>query len=80
MPPDLFCHSPFVTWRMRDLRVLTDGSSALALSRPSRNPHGAPSLRAVKDDVYARLARRRRKAQMAARRALGVHDDMRRAF
>lgn len=65
---------------MRDLRLLTDGSSALALPGASRHPHGAPALRAVKDDVYARLARRRRKAQMAARRTLGVHDDVRRTF
>jgi hypothetical protein len=34
------------------------------------------ALKAVEEDVYGQLARRRRKAQMAARRALGVHDDM----
>lgn len=35
------------------------------------------TLKAVEGNVYARLARRRRKAQMAARRQLGVHDDCR---
>lgn len=33
-------------------------------------------LKVVEDDIYGKLARRRRKAQMAARRELGVHDDM----
>lgn len=36
------------------------------------------ALKAVEADIYGKLARRRRKAQMAARRMLGVHDDTRR--
>ena len=63
---------------MRDMRLLVDGTSVLALAgEPGRTSKRMP-LKAVEDDVYGKLARRRRKAQMAARRALGVHDDVRR--
>jgi hypothetical protein len=63
---------------MRDLRLLVEGTSVLAFE--SGPPAGWKRLRlkAVEDDVYGKLARRRRKAQMAARRELGVHDDTRR--
>jgi hypothetical protein len=62
---------------MRDLRMLSEGTSVLAFTA---NGEGQAwkrvPLKAVEEDVYGKLARRRRKAQMAARRALGVHDDM----
>lgn len=63
---------------MRDLRLLIDGTSVLALTGERGPASKRLRLKAVEDDVYGRLARRRRKAQMAARRALGVHDDVRR--
>lgn len=63
---------------MRDLRLLVDGTSVLALAGERGQRSKRIPLKAVEDDVYGRLARRRRKAQMAARRALGVHDDVRR--
>jgi len=79
---------------MRDLKLLVEGTSPLDCARGglsvSRRPvlaftSGSDTpgwkrvpLEAVEDDVYGKLARRRRKAQMAARRQLGVHDDMRR--
>lgn len=63
---------------MRDLRLLIEGTSVLAATGDGelRTWTRAP-LKVVEDDVYGKLARRRRKAQMAARRALGVHDDIR---
>jgi hypothetical protein len=62
---------------MRDLRLLIDGTSVLALTGAAdRNTCRRQPLKMVEDDVYGRLARRRRKAQMAARRVLGVHDDV----
>jgi hypothetical protein len=62
---------------MRDLRLLIDGTSVLALTGiADRTTCKRQPLRMVEDDVYGRLARRRRKAQMDARRALGVHDDV----
>ena len=65
---------------MRDLRRLIEGTSVLAFpGEPGLRGTRVP-LKAVQDDIYGRLARRRRKAQMAARRALGVHDDTRRTF
>ena len=62
---------------MRDLRLLIEGTSVLALSGQgeTRTWKRVP-LKVVEDDVYGKLARRRRKAQMAARRELGVHDDV----
>jgi hypothetical protein len=62
---------------MRDLRLFVEGTSVLALAAngDGRGWRRVP-LKAVEEDVYGKLARRRRKAQMAARRALGVHDDM----
>ena len=65
---------------MRDLRLLTDGTSALALAGERGQTSKRMPLKAVEHDIYGKLARRRRKAQMAARRALGVHDDTRRTF
>lgn len=62
---------------MRDLRLLTDGTSVLAFSgEGDRKTWKRVSLRVVEEDIYGKLARRRRKAQMAARRELGVHDDV----
>lgn len=62
---------------MRDLRLLVDGTSVLAFEQHrGQESWRRVRLQAVKEDVYGKLARRRRKAQMAARRALGVHDDM----
>lgn len=64
---------------MRDLRLLVEGTSVLAFTGGNGTPQWRRvPLKAVEDDVYGKLARRRRKAQMAARRELGVHDDMRR--
>ncbi len=64
---------------MRDLRLLIDGTSVLAFSgEGDRNTWKRVPLKVVEEDIYGKLARRRRKAQMAARRALGVHDDVRR--
>lgn len=65
---------------MRDLRLLVEGTSVLNLAGDSRPGHPRKPLKVVEDDVYGRLARRRRKAQMAARRALGIHDDVRRTI
>ena len=78
---------------MRDLRLLVEGTSpiqsaraglsvprrrmlALAVDGEHQTGRRVP-LRVVEEDIYGKLARRRRKAQMAARRALGVHDDVR---
>lgn len=67
---------------MRDLRMLDmaiNGTSVLALAGDEgRKTWRRVPLKAVEADVYGKMARRRRKAQMAARRALGVHDDVRR--
>jgi hypothetical protein len=62
---------------MRDLRRLIEGTSVLAFTGDAggKSWKRVP-LKAVEPDVYGKLARRRRKAQMAARRALGVHDDV----
>jgi hypothetical protein len=65
---------------MRDLRLLVNGTSVLALTGEAGQTSKRVPLKAVEEDVYGKLARRRRKAQMAARRALGVHDDVRRTF
>lgn len=63
---------------MRDLRLLIEGTSVLALAGdPGRATWKRVPLKVVEEDIYGKLARRRRKAQMAARRALGVHDDVR---
>ena len=66
---------------MRDSRLLIEGTSVLAFTGAAggRGWKRMP-LKAVEEDVYGKLARRRRKAQMAARRVLGVHDDVRRTF
>lgn len=62
---------------MRDLRLLVEGTSVLAFTADGdRRTWKRVPLKAVEEDIYGKLARRRRKAQMAARRALGVHDDM----
>lgn len=64
---------------MRDLRLLVEGTSVLAFTdNGGRRAWTRVPLKAVEEDIYGKLARRRRKAQMAARRALGVHDDLRR--
>jgi len=64
---------------MRDLGLLVEGTSVLAFTGDGdRRAWKRVPLKAVEEDIYGRLARRRRKAQMAARRALGVHDDLRR--
>ena len=66
---------------MRDLRLLIEGTSVLAFTGgPDGRTWKRVPLKAVEEDVYGKLARRRRKAQMAARRELGVHDDVRRTF
>ena len=63
---------------MRDLRLLVEGTSVLAFTGEtgSSSTWKRVPLKVVEDDVYGKLARRRRKAQMAARRVLGVHDDV----
>jgi hypothetical protein len=63
---------------MRDIKMLIEGTSVLALEglRAGTSRRRVP-LKVVEEDIYGKLARRRRKAQMAARRALGVHDDVR---
>lgn len=62
---------------MRDLRLSIDGTSVLACTADGdRRTWRRVTLKAVGEDTYGKLARRRRKAQMAARRVLGVHDDM----
>lgn len=64
---------------MRDLRLLIDGTSVLAFSGEGEaKTWKRVPLKVVEEDIYGKLARRRRKAQMAARRELGVHDDLRR--
>lgn len=61
---------------MRDLRLLIEGTSVLAFTGGTDgSTWKRVPLKAVEEDVYGKLARRRRKAQMAARRELGVHDD-----
>jgi LmbE family N-acetylglucosaminyl deacetylase len=62
---------------MRDLRLLIEGTSVLASAgNEGRTTSTRMPLKVVEQDIYGKLARRRRKAQMAARRALGVHDDL----
>lgn len=62
---------------MRDLRLLVEGTSVLAFTgETGSSTWKRVPLKVVEDDVYGKLARRRRKAQMAARRVLGVHDDV----
>ncbi|MEX2272233.1 MAG: hypothetical protein WD690_12220 [Vicinamibacterales bacterium] len=63
---------------MRDLRPAVEGTSVLALAgdEGQKSWRRVP-LTVVEDDIYGKLVRRRRKAQMAARRELGVHDDLR---
>ena len=61
---------------MRDLRLLIEGTSVLAVGQGETRGWKRVPLKVVEDDVYGKLARRRRKAQMAARRELGVHDDV----
>lgn len=64
---------------MRDLRLLIEGTSVLAFTgEGERKTWKRVPLKVVEEDIYGKLARRRRKAQMAARRELGVHDDLRR--
>jgi len=64
---------------MRDVRLLVEGTSVLACTSGRDTPQWKPApLKPVEEDIYGKLARRRRKAQMAARRELGVHDDVRR--
>ena len=66
---------------MRDLRLLIHGTSVLAFTGDSgEKSWKRVPLKAVEEDIHGKLARRRRKAQMAARRVLGVHDDVRRTF
>ena len=65
---------------MRDSRRFVDGTSVLALTGQHGQAWKRVPLKAVEEDIYGKLARRRRKAQMAARRVLGVHDDLRRTF
>jgi hypothetical protein len=66
---------------MRDLRLLIEGTSVLAFTgQDGQKSWTRLPLKAVDEDVYGKLARRRRKAQMAARRVLGVHDDVPRTF
>jgi hypothetical protein len=61
---------------MRNLRLWFQGTSPLEIGREAAPTASRALLKAVETDVYGKLARRRRKAQMAARRALGVHDDL----
>lgn len=64
---------------MRDLRLLVEGTSVLAFTSGRDTPGWKRvPLKAVEEDICGKLARRRRKAQMAARRELDVHDDLRR--
>jgi len=52
--------------------VLEDDHHAPLLER--ERPDTRPSLRLLQKDVYAELARRRRRAQMAARHLLDTHS------
>lgn len=52
---------------------LLPGDAEVATRRP-RQSRRAPDLRLLRRDVYAELARRRRRAQIAARHALSSAD------
>jgi hypothetical protein len=52
----------------RQLELLDDGNVPL-VARPAREP-GQVRLRVLRKDLYAELTRRRRRAQIAARRVL----------
>jgi hypothetical protein len=43
----------------------------VALPKPAGQPRPRPTLQLLRRDIYAELARRRRRAQIAARKALG---------
>ena len=61
--------------RQLDLDLLDDlGAEAPVFRRPRPEP-GPPALRLLRRDVYAELARRRRRAQIAARHELDRATD-----
>ena len=49
---------------------LIDSEPLQARPRPQNGPQLRPTFRLLKQDVYAELARRRRRAQIAARHVL----------
>lgn len=55
--------------RQLDLMADTDGGQ-VPMIEPGRPPSGRRSLRLLRRDVYAELARRRRRAQIQARHLL----------
>jgi len=57
--------------RQLDLDLLTDDADAVSQAfRPVPTEPSRPTLRLLRRDVYAELARRRRRAQIAARHEL----------
>ena len=57
--------------RQLDLDLMIDDADAVALAfHPAPTEPSRPALRLLRRDVYAELARRRRRAQIAARHEL----------
>jgi hypothetical protein len=57
--------------RQLDLDLMIEDADAVALAfRPAPIEPSRPALRLLRRDVYAELARRRRRAQIAARHEL----------
>jgi hypothetical protein len=57
--------------RQLDLDLMTDDTDAVSQAfRPVPSEPARPALRLLRRDVYAELARRRRRAQIAARHEL----------
>ena len=54
---------------------LIESESLPARPRPKNGAQLRPTFRLLKQDVYAELARRRRRAQMAARHLLDRAED-----
>jgi hypothetical protein len=58
--------------RQLDLIEDVDATPVRTVARPARRVPQPPSFRLMQRDVYAQLARRRRRAQIAARRLLDM--------
>jgi len=59
----------------RQLDLIDDGDDAVRPAiRPGTRAPQAPTFRLLQRDVYVQLARRRRRAQIAARRLLDLKE------
>jgi len=58
----------------RQLALIDPDFTTVSPRSTGREPHLRPTFRLLKQDVYAELARRRRRAQIAARHLLDEQD------